>query len=350
MVAKELPSGCAVCNQKENLLQCSGCKVLSYCGRDHQVADRPAHKSACSAIRRARGKMEEEEQILRDYPGDFMMPTDPFTNSVGNFWGVYPTRDYMRARFALVDAMTEVNNSQSVKAQLEHFMDMLRLCRSDNMGVRLLVPGLMLRLNKDQECYDFIKWWAVIDENPLYDWGNPDLPYLDIRNADILEPVDRLCGRFPNLSHLACLCLLKIKLLFEVMRLKQSTASIGPAVPSEILSLIQSSVPQSPAVRACHDIMSGDSNVRETIIERLKAQIEVVFDAVDKANEHFWDALIDSDIDLTQIPGSYSHGSVEEMILVLRYNHDAWAETPEAIDFIEAKVYGDISLDMSGTI
>ncbi|CEJ57717.1 hypothetical protein PMG11_06401 [Penicillium brasilianum] len=342
MIAKELPSGCAVCNQKEDLLQCSGCKVLSYCGRDHQVADRPAHKSACIAIKKARGKMEEGEQILRDHPGDFLMPADPFTNSVGNFWGVFPTRDYMRARFALVKAMAEVDNAESVKAQLDHLMDMLRLCRSDNMGVRDLVPGLMLRLNKDQECYDFIKWWAVIDDNPRYAWGDPDFPYLDIKNADIFEPVNRFCGQFPDLSHLVCLCLLKIKLLFEVMRLEQSTASLGPTVPSEILDLIQSSVPRSPAVRVSHGIMSGDRDVRKTIISKLKAQLNVVFDAVVEANEHFWPALIDTDIDLTEIPQFYSHGSVEEMILVLRYNYDAWIESPGALSFIEAKVHGKI--------
>lgn len=286
--------------------------------------------------------MEKEEQILRNHPGDFMMPPDPFTNSVGMFWGVFPTRDYMRARFALVTAMAEVDNAQSVKAQLDHLMDMLRLCRGDNMGVRDLVPGLMLRLNKDQECYDFIKWWKVVRDNSRYDWGNTDLPYLDIKNADIFEPVERFRGPFPNLSHLSCLCLLKIKLLFEVMRLEQSTASLGPAIPREILDLIQSSVPQSPVVRASHDIMSGDSDVRETMIEKLRAQIDVIFDAVEEANEYLWPALIDPDIDLTEIPECYSHGGVEEMILVLRYNYDAWAETPGAIDFIEAKVDGDI--------
>ncbi|CAG8898268.1 unnamed protein product [Penicillium egyptiacum] len=342
MVAKELPSGCGVCGQEEGLLICSGCKVLSYCGRDHQVADRPAHKSACSAIRRARVKMEEEEQILRNHPGDFMMPADPFTNSAGNFWSVLGTRDYMRARFALVEAMTQVDNAQSVKAQLDHFMDMLRLCRSDNMGVRDLVPGLMLRLNKDQECYDFIKWWEVVSDNPRYDWGNTDLPYLDIKNADIFEPVERFCGQFPDLSHLSCLCLLKIKLLLEVMRLGQSTASLGPVVPREILDLIQSSIPQIPAVCVSHDIMSGDSDVRETMVDKLKAQIDAVFNAVEEANEHFWPSLIDPDLDLTEIPESYSAGTVEEMILVLRYNYDAWTETPGAIDFIKAEVDGDI--------
>lgn len=95
-------------------------------------------------------------------------------------------------------------------------------------------------------------------------------------------------------------------------------------------------------MRASHDIMSGDSGIRETMIDKLKAQIDVIFDAVQEANEHFWPALIDPESDLTKLPEGYSHGSVEEMIVVLRYNYDAWAETPGAIDFIEAKVDGDI--------
>ncbi|CAG8947970.1 unnamed protein product [Penicillium salamii] len=284
--------------------------------------------------------MEEEEQILRNHPGDIMMSPDPFTNSVGHFWGVMETRDYMRARLALVEAMEYVNHSQSVEARLDHFMDMLRLCRGDNMGVRDIVPGLMLRLNKDQECYDFIKWWQVVNEDSRYDWGDTDLPYLDVKNADVFEPVKAFCGSFPDLSHLTCLCLLKIKLLFEVMRLQQSTASLGPVFPREILDLIQPSVPRSPVVCASHDIMSGDSDVRETMIDKLKAQINTIFSAVEKANEHFWPALIDPDLDLTESPQFYSRGSVEEMFLVLRYNHDAWLETPGAIDFIKVKVNG----------
>ncbi|GLI79005.1 hypothetical protein PoHVEF18_007327 [Penicillium ochrochloron] len=338
----QLTSGCQVCGQKEGLLQCSGCKVVSYCGRDHQVADRPLHKSACSAIRKARVKMEHEEQILRTHPGDFMMPADPFTNSVGHFWGILDTRDYMRARFALVDHMGEIQNVQSVQAQLDHFMDMLRLCRSDNMGVRHLVPGLMLRLHKDQECYDFIKWWAVVNENSQYDWGDTDLPYLDIKNADVFQPVEPLCSGFPDLSHLVCLALLKIKLLFELLRLQESTSSLGPTVPRELLDLIQSSIPQSTVIRASHEIMTGDSDTRRALIEKLKKQIDVVFHAVQKANKHFWPGLIDPDDYLKGLPAAYSRGSVEEVKLVLRWNYEAWEETPGAIGWIESQLEDDL--------
>jgi hypothetical protein len=45
----------------------------------------------------------------------------------------------MRARFALVEALQKVRTHESVKAQLEHLQDMLRLCRGDNMGELFLL-------------------------------------------------------------------------------------------------------------------------------------------------------------------------------------------------------------------
>ncbi|KAJ5371430.1 uncharacterized protein N7496_007522 [Penicillium cataractarum] len=170
------------------------------------------------------------------------------------------------------------------------------------MGVRSIVPALMLRLNKDQECYDFIKWWAA--DRPDYDWGDTDLPCLDIRNTDVFEPVEQLCDPYPDLSHLVCLCLLKVKLLFDLMRLEQSTSSLGPNVPREILDLIQSSVPRSPVVSASRDIMTGDGNIRQTMIEKLKSQIGVVYRAVQEANKHFWPAFADAEEYLDEFPSA----------------------------------------------
>lgn len=221
-------------------------------------------------------------------------------------------------------------------------MDMLRLCRSDNMGVQIIVPGLMLRLNKDQECYDFIKWWAITTDKSDYNWGDIDLPYLDIQSADVFEPVEQLCGPYPELSHLVCLCLLKTKLLIDLMRLEQSTSSLGSNVPREILDLIQSSVPRSPAISASRDIMTGNGKIRQTMIEQLKSQINVVYKEVQKANEHFWPAFADADQCLDGLPSAHSIGSREEMKLVLHYTYDVWEETPGATDFIVAKSDGDI--------
>lgn len=74
--------------------------------------------------------------------------------------------------------------------------------------VRDIVPGLMVRLNKDQECYDFIKWWAITGDDAHYGWGDMDLPYLYIENADVFEPVDAFKLRFNGLGHAVSLLLL----------------------------------------------------------------------------------------------------------------------------------------------
>ncbi|WEW61911.1 hypothetical protein PRK78_007411 [Emydomyces testavorans] len=337
MASTVLPSGCGVCGKKKDLLRCSGCKVMPYCGREHQAAHYPSHKSACNAIKKHRRRMEEEEQLLRNHPDDiFIPPGDPFVTSVGNFWGIYPTRDYMRARFALADTMRRVKNVESVQAQLDHFMDMLRLCRGDNMGLRALVPALMLRLNKDQECYDFLKWWNVTAADSDYDWEDMSGPYLDCQNADVFEPIDGFCRKYVELSHTVALLLLKIKSLFDLLRLEQSSSALRPKVPQEILDLVLLFVPQSPAVAAHHEIIHGET--RQALIEKLKTQINELYTHIDRANIHFWPAFMTPEKHLDALPASFSLGSVEEMQLVLKWNYDAWIETHGAIEFIMAKI------------
>lgn len=51
----------------------------------------------------------------------------------------------MRARFAAADALLEADTVVAVEKALGHFTDMLRLCRSNHMGARQIVPVLMLR-------------------------------------------------------------------------------------------------------------------------------------------------------------------------------------------------------------
>lgn len=75
----------------------------------------------------------------------------------------------MKARYAYVLAFLKMNNQAAMEAALEHSLDMLRLCRRDNQGVRSGIPGLYLRLGKDRECYDLIKWYLTHDPDGTYD-------------------------------------------------------------------------------------------------------------------------------------------------------------------------------------
>jgi MYND finger len=158
----ELFRRCNHCKTAEGPFQvCSNCKVALYCSREHQAAEWPHHKTVCNTIARTRRKVEVEveEQTLREEEADFISPGN-VENAVGDFWGIYSTRDYMRARFAYVDALRKVHNPRSVQAQHDYVMETLRICHSDRMGMRDLTPHLKLLLGRDQEAYDFVKWWG----------------------------------------------------------------------------------------------------------------------------------------------------------------------------------------------
>jgi hypothetical protein len=329
---------CGLCSGKEHLLRCARCRVMLYCSKEHQTEHRDAHKSACNGVKKARDHMEKEEAKLRAHPGDKFMAPDPFTSSVGHFWGIHETRDYMRARFGLIEALLKIKTFDAVQAALAHLMDMLRLCRGDNLGVRDLVPAQMLRLGKDQECYDFVKWYATMGNDSDYDWGDMDLPFLDVKNADVFEPVGYMCKRFvSSLAHILGIALLKIKLLLDLKNL-QNSAVLGQRVPQEILDGIQDHLLRSKIISENKGIM--DRTDHAVLIKEMSSQVDEVYTAVESANKHIWKALLKPTGHLNARPESYSHGSVQEMQIVLKYSLDAWIETPGALDLIRAKVEG----------
>ena len=266
----------------------------------------------------------------------------------------------MRARLDLVDALGGINTRVSVQAQVEHLLDMLRLCRSDNMGVRNMVPPLLLRLNKDQECYDFIKWWQTTGRQAAYDYGNTSLPYLDTRNANVFESVDELFSisihrhqhqhqhqnqqykyyeHGFNLTNIVAVTLLKIKLMLDLEAL-QNTTLVGRKVPREILDGIQKHVVRS-------SVISLDRKLRErgdhsAYLDALTRQVYNLYFTVEMANSYFWPCLLNPGPHLAALPVAYSHGSIEEMQLVLQYSYKPWVETPGAIDIIKRIMAADV--------
>ncbi|KAI1136090.1 hypothetical protein F5Y05DRAFT_123773 [Hypoxylon sp. FL0543] len=316
-------SGCPVCypslRPQTQLLLCSGCKVVHYCGAEHQKKHRPEHKAACTSIIESRAKLEKEEATLRAHPGD--------------------TRGYMSARFAAADALLQIDTIKAVEKALAHFQDMLRLCRSDNLGIRDIVPGLLLRLGREQECYDFLKWWAVIDDehhyNGRYDWTDASLPYLDVRGADAFEAVDAFASRL-SLSQLAVLALLKLRLQLDIESYDPQYMDFG----SPWLSWPP---PTTKFMRPIGEIIQKkvrsitSSDVPE-IFESLEDQYQALFRMVHKANPHFWEAIVDASEDTPSLPSAYSRGSVEEATLAVYQCKKACEESYDAIIMIESEI------------
>ena len=231
----------------------------------------------------------------------------------------------MRARYALVEAIVKVRTYDAVVAALDHVMDCLRLCRGDNMGVRDMAPAMLLRLGRDQECYDFVKWWATTGQRGNYDWGNMDEPYLDIKNADVLEPQQYLCRKYMSLAYLVSISLLKIKLLLAV---RAGSGGWEFLRSGQTFSEIKHKIVQNAA---------GDGETESgEVIKVLKSHVHDLYQAVEEGNPHFWGALISPGRNLGARPDFFTFGGKEEMQMVLNRYYDAWKETPGAIEVVKA--------------
>ena len=211
--------------------------------------------------------MSDEERKLRAIPPDMFLPANIFEEHAGHFWGILETRDYMRARYGVIEALMKVKTFEAIEAALEMCMENHRLCRGDNQGIRDITPHLMLRVGKDQECYDFIKWYSTTGQEGDYDWGDMDLPYLDVKNAYVLEPVDLYTRKYGDLSHTVAITLLKIRLLQDLKALQNSTA-VGGKVPRELLDNIRGQL-VSTIILGRKDIMdSDDQSERIQVLEK----------------------------------------------------------------------------------
>ena len=68
-------------------------------------------------------------------------PENVLCTQVGHFWGIVETRDYCRARYRLYEAIADDfaywgEQAEQWEIALGHLLEIMRLNRSDNMGLR----------------------------------------------------------------------------------------------------------------------------------------------------------------------------------------------------------------------
>jgi hypothetical protein len=327
-ISTRLHWGCAMsgCSKVNNLTSCPVCNAVRYCSHEHQLLHRPRHRSVCAKLKRTQATYRKEEKSLRRRFGNEILELE-----WGLFWRIEEASDYMRARRSLVEALLLTNSAQAVQQSLHHLLDMLKLIRKDDIGARDLVPALFLRLGQVQEAYDFCSWWASIHHTGHYEWRDLRAPYLNIKDADVFGDLDIFLGRGLNFSHLISVTLMKIRLMIDLHSLQQAREHAGPHVPREILDTIQRYSINSLIASQSKIVERDDQTVH---ILRLRMQIMELYQTVHTVNPHFWPALLEPGNDLKVQPTSWGQGDRSQMQLALRYNYNAWSETPGAISII----------------
>jgi hypothetical protein len=315
------PSSCLVCGPHSkvapsSLLKCSRCQGVLYCGREHQAADFAEHKAVCRRIKKMHDVMAEEAEKIRNGPEDDMFsPPNAFATDVGHFWGIHSTRPYMRAKNEVIRALSIIPARTAVEAALVEAKDCLRLCRGDNMGVREVVPTLMLLLGQYQEAYDFIKWYATSGNADDYDWGDMDLPFLDVDGADMMEDSP---GYISDVFSAAAVVYIKMTLANTVQdAIHAHELADHASLPAVVTDSLGEFLAPSMQTQSVADL--------KKLHKKLTRQVREAFDLTHSRNKHYWPAMLDP-MPLVESadPPYYAPGDANQVKMWVAQNAILW--------------------------
>eukprot|EP01084_Bolivina_argentea_P244037 408921_1 len=290
LITKEL---CFNCNkQLSKLSKCGRCHSAYYCNQKCQKLDYANHKTYCLQYKKLNSLMNQERRILENANENYF---EPYT--IGHFWSLAETRNYCQARYTLAEHIlvyAECKETQKIyETGLAHFMELLRLIHGDNMGLRDQVPFILLKLNRDNDAYNFIKWWDTIDPNGTYDWGNPP------QNT--------------KQAFLASLYLIKMR---TILRLKSVDTQISEVKNNLKLLKTRENIMITDII---HSYLTGGNKtyVNKLINDQRKHAKKYLCQML-KNNKVFVQSLVNPD-PLRQMnpPSGYSQGSGEEAYLVM---------------------------------
>ena len=195
------------CGDSGVLLLCNGCKMVKFCSRECQREYWSVHKEYCEGIQMMESTMESKraEAIER-------MGVDAFEGeNARNVWGNVFGRVYCYARRFVADAYFEMAHEEDYdhiyETGLAHYLELLRLNHTDAQGLRKTVPFVLIKLEREDDCYNFVKWWMSKDANGEHDWSHRENSeegdWLWFTNQDRFENPSLLLESHPGSDSLA---------------------------------------------------------------------------------------------------------------------------------------------------
>lgn len=283
-------------------------------------------------IKNAQAKLDVEEAKLRAHTktDDPFLPANPFETVVGQFYFWKPTRPYLHALYDVIINQLNIRTGEAVEAALKNMLEMLRLSRGDNMGIRSQIPAQYLRLGRDQEAYDFLKWYA--DTPGSFEWNNPEVPMLDVNGADPFEPLKlEKSGISIDLSFKVALLLLKSRLFVDISLLEGFVQNLGKDVPADKMDIVKEEA-MSQTLLNRRDIVDAEDYV--PIMANLRKQMVDIYENIMKHNKFMIPALEDPTKYSHSQLGPYMLGGESEAIMAYRHSWYSWAECPSVLQQI----------------
>lgn len=318
-----------------NLRRCSRCHVVYYCSVSCQKADFLDHKDTCKAIKRLTEEVDEE-RVKLDEPLFGEPPLNYFEEHVGHFWGLVETRDYCRKRHELTRELYNLaywlETVEAWERTLGHQLELLRLIRNDNIGVRSNVPFVLLYLNRDDDCMDFIRHWyrdygGEMDREEMPDSSPGDWLYGRTPNArmiDIFALHPTIDPSYTGLEFLVALLIIKLRVVAAFEAREKSFALFENTKMAKYLD--------SDSISAVRTSLVGDLKVRA----EQNRQIEHIINLIQQSNQTMLPSLINpGPLKSQPAPAYFSHGAPSEAYGVLMDSNRLFARIPGAEKRIE---------------
>ena len=313
---------CRMPESQKQLKTCKKCLLATYCGKECQIADWSEHKAVCKGIKADAVSTEKEFNLLRQEED----MENAFEDHVGHFWGILETRDYCRARRDLAMKTHKLakttKSPKALKAAVDNMLDLLRLIHSDNLGLRGVVPFLMLDQDRDDDAYNFVKWWTTIDPDGRYDWGQVPRSqpgeWLYLRDQDVKEDLLIRPGKkdfHVQLAHLATIILIKARLISKAQEINLK----GEAALQKLLE--ESGRSHGQVELPLHAIRNHLALLSDQELKRQNALVDKYLQKLLSMNHILAKAVINPDPLLSREPPHYmSAGSPEEAYSVLDFS------------------------------
>ncbi len=325
-------SCCMVCKTTDNVRRCQSCKVAFYCGQEHQMIDRALHKEPCVSIKKSLKNIARMEFEIQEESLSIQIEGIESVNNIVSREIIFLNDD------ALIKEYLKIHTYEAVEKAMIHCISTLRTYRIDHLDLKYMAPVLLLRLGRDQESYDFVKWYAVTGNDDHYEWEDANQPYLDVTNADYLEAVECFIGNPWHICHAIVVFLIKLRLLKNIQNLHNSMF-LYDRLPIEIADGLRNLL-VSPMVARNKRIMCDDN--LKNLIKMLESQMKQLYADVKAANKYFWPGLLKPETYLAaplspkELYIDRTYPDMEERArLAVKMFYDIFDETPGAIQKIE---------------